>query len=145
MHGSGQPFILKAPWVHPDSTGGSGTGATGTMGSEDHLCFRCHDYRTYVMGGLTGAGGTAFRGSSGPNLHGLAGHAQGCTSCHAAVPHGYRNRAMLVEATDPAPYNNGARLKFPRDAIGDPVLPAPGAWEYASCETPCHIRFGVGQ
>lgn len=140
VHGSGQPYILRGPWVHPDAMGGQAPGATGTFGTQDHLCFKCHDYRTYVDGSSANPGGTAFRQQGGGVLHGIPGHTDGCTNCHAALPHGYRRRGMLALETDPAPYNYGSKLRLPRDPTGDTVLPAPGEWTYSSCQTSCHLR-----
>jgi hypothetical protein len=91
-HGSNLNFILKGQWN--DQTGGPGT--------QDHLCFKCHSYTAYATrdGDAFDSG---FGGSKDANLHAF--HADKiehvrCTWCHAAVPHGWKNKAMLVNLND---------------------------------------------
>lgn len=87
-HGSGNKFILKAGWS-------TSTGA----GASDDLCFRCHDYSRYAT--KDGGGNSGFSGGGkGSNHHGI--HADRirsgirCNYCHVAVPHGWKNKALLV-------------------------------------------------
>lgn len=79
-HGSSNDFLLKGAW-NITQTVNSATGATPTS-----ACGRCHD--------PSGAGGF----SSGDNSHTSNGdHAGGrCMFCHVAVPHGWKNKALLV-------------------------------------------------
>ncbi len=88
-HGSTNNFILKGNW---DET-------TGT-GSFDHLCFKCHDHDLYAT---RGDGASGFGGSRDPNLHSYHADKIGqlrCTWCHVAVPHGWKNKGLLVNLND---------------------------------------------
>ncbi len=106
-HGSSNNFILKGTWdtagVVPDSNG---------------LCFKCHNKEsyspvtlpaTYPQSGFScvnclgaagmGAGACNMNAGSETNLH--IGHKQlvgelRCSWCHTAVPHGWKNKALLV-------------------------------------------------
>jgi len=89
-HGSGNDFLLKGAW----------TDATGSNASL--LCFKCHVKAVYS--GSTNSGQrTGFYGSQG-NLHnyhvGRVGQELRCTWCHVAVPHGWKNRSLLVNLND---------------------------------------------
>jgi len=120
-HGSTYQYILKGPW-------GTDTGASDTG---DHLCFNCHDYEFYagnddesptVRSKFSGS-----KSSSKYNYH--AKHAKKgtrCVNCHGSIPHGYFNRGILVEKTDPAPYNTGSALKIQNWAD-------PGDWDCKDC------------
>lgn len=138
-HGSTEGFLLRGPWVHAALSGAPVAPATGTWGTTGHLCFQCHDSGTYLDGFGTNTGFRSGEGSSmGANLHGGIHHQAACTACHAGVPHGFRNRALLVETTDPYPYNAGARVTYPHDLRGSPILPPVGSWRKADCQTACH-------
>lgn len=109
-HGSDNNFILKGPW-------GVDTGD----GHPDHLCFKCHDYNDYAWRNNPAPGLSGFRtpvgytepngclvGFKDVNLH--IGHAQKigssrfrCVWCHTAVPHGWKNKALLVNLNDVGP------------------------------------------
>ena len=105
-HGSTNDFLLKGPWSG-GNFGGSGTGA------ENHLCFKCHDYDQYANPNppsiqASGFGATANcmgcgAGFSAENYHTF--HAVNvvnfrCNLCHVAVPHGWKNKAFLVNLND---------------------------------------------
>ncbi|MBF0160981.1 MAG: hypothetical protein HQL88_01710 [Magnetococcales bacterium] len=85
-HGSSNNFILKGAWDQ-------NTGA----GRSNDLCFKCHDYNMYATENATKSG---FCCDKSNNLHGV--HAKRitsgikCSRCHAAVPHGWKNKAFLV-------------------------------------------------
>ncbi|MBL1275012.1 MAG: hypothetical protein COB30_002895 [Ectothiorhodospiraceae bacterium] len=120
-HGSTNPFLLKGDWSGnvPGSAANDWTGRQGTgedVESNNHLCFKCHEYVQYAStSGTTQASG--FGGSScgmmcGPsstlaqNLHRF--HVQQvsnyrCNLCHVAVPHGWKNKAFLVNLNDVGP------------------------------------------
>lgn len=136
-HGTDQPFILRAPWVHATRDGSLPLPPTGTAGTSNHLCFKCHAPAVYLEGL---SADTGFRSAGGASLHGTPYHQVACTGCHAGVPHGYKNRALLVERTDPYPYNAGAKVAFPHDALGEPILPPSGNWQKADCFSTCHTR-----
>ncbi|MDH3658964.1 MAG: cytochrome c3 family protein [Alphaproteobacteria bacterium] len=94
-HGSVNDFLLK----------GGFSQLTGGEGTEDHICFKCHSYTVYATrdGEDTPSG---FGGSEDENLHAF--HADRierlrCTWCHAAVPHGWKNKALLVDLNDVGP------------------------------------------
>lgn len=91
-HGSNDDFILKGDW----------TSSTGT-GQQDDICFKCHTYSRYATGG---GGSSGFGGSKDDNLHAYhadkIGHMR-CTWCHVAVPHGWKNKALLVNLNDVGP------------------------------------------
>jgi len=91
-HGSNLNFILKGEWNN--QTGGSGT--------QDHLCFKCHSFTRYATrdGSEIPSG---FGGEKDSNLHGFHADKIGrlrCTWCHVAVPHGWKNKAFLVNLND---------------------------------------------
>ena len=91
-HGSINNFILKGDWSEN----------TGTGRSND-LCFKCHDYNLYAT---RGEGTSGFGGSRDPNLHSY--HADKienlqCSWCHVSVPHGWKNKGLLVNLNDVGP------------------------------------------
>jgi len=81
-HGSGNPFILKGEWNN-DSANSATT-----------LCLRCHNPTS----------SSGFSGGGKGNLHsyhqGKVGGGIQCTWCHIAVPHGWKNRSLLVNLND---------------------------------------------
>ena len=91
-HGSTNNFILKGDWSQN----------TGT-GNNNDLCFKCHDYTLYAT---RGDGNSGFGGSKDSNLHSF--HADKierlrCSWCHVAVPHGWKNKGLLVNLNDVGP------------------------------------------
>ena len=91
-HGSSNDFLLKGVF---SGTTGEGQAATG-------LCFKCHSYNSYADRG----GGTGFNTNRGD------GHTVHfdridtpikCNWCHVAVPHGWKNRGLLVNLNDVGP------------------------------------------
>ena len=95
-HGSENEFLLKGTWNQ--NTGGNQSG----------ICFRCHNHAGYATEANRGDE-PAFSSGFGnndrdTNLH--AYHAQQvnqnlqCTWCHVAVPHGWKNKALLVNLND---------------------------------------------
>ena len=91
-HGSNLDFILKGRW--DDQTGGTGT--------NDHLCFKCHSFTRYATrdGSDIPSG---FGGDRDSNLHAFHADKIGqlrCSWCHTAVPHGWKNKAFLVNLND---------------------------------------------
>lgn len=97
-HGSNNDFILKGPW----------SSATGGSGTEGDLCFKCHSRSRYAG---TGGGSSGFGGSKDNNLHSYHADKVGkmrCSWCHVAVPHGWKNKALLVDLN-----NVGAEAGLP--------------------------------
>ncbi|HEY6898968.1 MAG TPA: hypothetical protein VI279_17040 [Rhodocyclaceae bacterium] len=87
-HGSSNPFILKGVW-----NGGASASATT-------LCFKCHSYNLYAT---RGGGSSGFGGSKDSNLHSYHADKIGsmrCNWCHVATPHGWKNKALLVNLND---------------------------------------------
>ncbi len=101
-HGSSNNFLLKGSW-------------NGQTGSDDRdwpapdpkngLCFKCHDVAIYAdrNGENLNSG---FSGSKSNNLHAFHADNVGsmhCMWCHTAVPHGFKNKALLVNLNDAGP------------------------------------------
>jgi hypothetical protein len=99
-HGSNNNFLLKGLWnstVGANSRGDNGPNANG-------LCFKCHNPDTYAN--RNGSGTTGFSNGDKGNLHAF--HTDKiesirCNWCHAAVPHGWKNKALLVNLNDVGP------------------------------------------
>lgn len=93
-HGSTNDFILKGAWTN------------ATSGTANLLCFKCHDSTAYI-GDETKTKNTGFWQSSKGNLHryhnARIGGSMRCTWCHVAVPHGWKNKALLVNLSDVGP------------------------------------------
>lgn len=92
-HGSGNDFILKGNWT---DTGGSDTNL---------LCFKCHNKTTYTSRNDAGRTSGFYDASTGKgNLHNYhvdrIGKELRCSWCHVAVPHGWKNKALLVNLND---------------------------------------------
>jgi hypothetical protein len=132
-HGSANDFVLKGIW---DTSSGSGQSNT--------LCFKCHGESNY--GGTSG--GTGFRGGNKGDLHAYHRDKVGsmrCNWCHVAVPHGWKNKALLVNLNDTGPEvgvaagterPNGAFTSGPyyRNAILKIVnFKANGNWQASDC------------
>lgn len=98
-HGSVNNFILK----------GGFSANTGKPGTEGDICFKCHRYEAYATEAGTDLRSGFSTGSGGDkkNLHAF--HADKldrnlqCTWCHIAVPHGWKNKAFLVNLNDVGP------------------------------------------
>ena len=97
-HGSTNDFILKGPWN--DETG---------TGRGNDLCFKCHVYDLYTNENAENAQSGFFNPDSFEgkgNLHAFHAKRIGsieCSWCHVAVPHGWKNRSLLVNLNDVGP------------------------------------------
>lgn len=98
-HGSDNKYLLKANW---DLN-------TGNANATD-LCFKCHDpaiYRSTSEQNTASVAKSGFSGGKADNLHGLHGKRMNrvikCNWCHVAVPHGWKNKALLVNLRDLGP------------------------------------------
>ncbi len=94
-HGSTNKFILKGEW-------NTNTGS----GQPNALCFKCHDQNEYATENTVGDNVTGFCCGGKGNLH--ADHMKSigrirCNWCHVAVPHGWKNKALLVNLNDVGP------------------------------------------
>ncbi len=80
-HGSANNFLLKGPWSN--ALRPADINATN---SNNWLCGRCHN-----------PAGTAGGFSSGDANHDFSAKRNAsCTTCHIAIPHGWKNKAFLV-------------------------------------------------
>jgi hypothetical protein len=119
-HGSTNPFLLKGDWSGnvPGSSQNDFTGRAGTgenTDSQDHLCFKCHDYDEYASTAGSGASGFGGGGMCGMGCMGGMNSINfhrfhisritnfRCNLCHVAVPHGWKNKAFLVNLNDVGP------------------------------------------
>jgi len=99
-HGSANNFILKGTW--DGQTGGNSRDVPATD-PNNGLCFKCHDFRTYADRNGDDDNDSGFSGNKSNNLHAF--HADEiesmhCSWCHTAVPHGWKNKALLVNLND---------------------------------------------
>jgi hypothetical protein len=95
-HGSSNDFLLKGAWT---DTGGS---------NANLLCFKCHDKANYTSRNDTGQKTAFYDRSTGKgNLHNYhvdrLGKELRCSWCHIALPHGWKNKAFLVNLNDLGP------------------------------------------
>ncbi|WP_292932686.1 multiheme c-type cytochrome [Noviherbaspirillum sp.] len=95
-HGSGNDFLLKGAWT--DTNGGNA----------NLICFKCHAKANYTSRNDTGRKTGFYDRSTGKgNLHNYhvdrIGRELRCTWCHIAVPHGWKNKAFLVNLNDLGP------------------------------------------
>ena len=99
-HGSNNVFILKGTWSAANSNNAS------------TICFRCHSRSNYATDANDGNGAQFASGFGGPrniNLHHEHAKRVGggvnlkCNWCHVAVPHGWKNKAFLVNLNDVGP------------------------------------------
>lgn len=95
-HGSANDFILKGAWT--DTNGGNA----------NLLCFKCHGKANYSSRNDTGRKTGFYDRSTGKgNLHNYhvdrLGKELRCTWCHIAAPHGWKNKAFLVNLKDLGP------------------------------------------
>jgi hypothetical protein len=123
-HGSTNDFILKGPW---SQTSGSNNSA---------LCFRCHSFTNYATEANEGDR-AGFESGFGcdrdvfpgldckdTNLHALHAKRIGtnlrCMWCHVTIPHGWKNKGLLVNLNDRGPeVGSPSPPEFPMDASGD--------------------------
>ncbi len=112
-HGSTNNFLLKGPWSG-DRNGGTGE-REGSPDAANHLCFKCHEFDQYANPNPPVMQDSGFGNASlcfncgGPyvNNYHIA-HANvvvnfRCNLCHVAVPHGWKNKAFLVNLNDVGP------------------------------------------
>jgi hypothetical protein len=86
-HGSSINFLLKGEYSTSSGEGQSNT-----------LCFKCHSQSAYSGGG--GTGWSTDRGD-GHEVHSdKIDNPLRCNWCHIAVPHGWKNRNLLVNLLD---------------------------------------------
>jgi predicted CXXCH cytochrome family protein len=136
-HGSTKPFILLASF----------TDTYGTVGGQaqpaNELCGQCHSDSVYLTQGnhvVVPSTETGFRDINSYNLHSqhafasaqLGKRAYRCVNCHSRVPHGFKNKALIVFRNDGAPYEaGGSGTGF----IPSTALPSPGSYTINSCSS----------
>jgi hypothetical protein len=146
-HGSSNDFVLKGTWN--DATGAAG-------GTDTGICFKCHDWNHYAnpappvwqLSGFRQAVTAAGCALTNPTINLHSGHAarigrMECTWCHVAVPHGWKNKALLIDISVAAPdgcaavencyappYIQGGYLGGSGAAV---VWRASGGWAAADC------------
>jgi hypothetical protein len=104
-HGSTNAFLLKGEWSSSTGTNSNSSGGA----TANALCFKCHNPQNYAdRNGLGSVSNqtSGFYNSSKGNLHAFhtdkIGHLR-CSWCHIAVPHGWKNKAFLVNLNDVGP------------------------------------------
>jgi hypothetical protein len=102
-HGSDNEFLLKGTW--DDQTGGQSRDVP-TTDPNNGICFKCHSFQAYADRNGDDTWDSGFSGDRGNNLHAV--HADRiesmhCMWCHTAVPHGFKNKALLVNLNDVGP------------------------------------------
>jgi len=121
-HGSGNAFILKGTWDNETGNASQVAGTADTSG----ICFKCHDWNEYANPNNATPKLSGFRAATATtqcrvnfdtqNLH--IGHAARigqnleCSWCHAAVPHGWKNKALLINVFADAPECNPGAAVF---------------------------------
>ncbi|GBE46702.1 doubled CXXCH motif [bacterium BMS3Bbin11] len=165
-HGSQNDFILKGTW--DGLTGGNSSDVPATD-PNNGICFKCHEFQAYADRNGDNSYDSGFSGTSGGmgggtsnNLH--ARHAarigkMHCNWCHVAVPHGWKNKAFLVnlndvgaeagqagievpigssaQTYDVGPYYNNAKLKIR-------TFRTSGNWSANSCGSSSGGGFNTG-
>ena len=144
-HGSESNFLLKGDWD-------SGTGG----GAQNDLCFKCHEYDAYgnpeASENFT-SGFETDRGN-GHYVHNTDDKVDSpirCSWCHVAVPHGWQNKALLVDISQEpgcptngpcnfGPYYNNAFL----GSNGQSVNWRPsGQWRFQDCGGDALMKDGA--
>jgi len=135
-HGSNNDFLLKGPW---SAETGGGLETLFSPGTENHLCFKCHDFDQYAnynpgqtqssgFGAVSSQCNQCGVGIGAENYHTF--HAGTvpqfrCSFCHVAVPHGWKNKAFLVNLNDVGPEAGlapGTQVRYDTSGLG--VFPA---------------------
>jgi hypothetical protein len=134
-HGSNNPFLLKGLW----------NTSTGTSQQTTGLCFKCHSYAAYATRSDIRTG---FYSTDKGDLHTFHADKIGkmrCNWCHTAVPHGWKNKALLVNLRDLGPevglpagtaapagvYNNGPYYRNAYLRVSS--FAASGRWSDSNC------------
>lgn len=108
-HGSENEFILSGKWDQYTGTpcNGINCNAEPRADQQNDLCFKCHNRFAYAFdNGSFQNDSSGFSGADGVNQHlkhvELMGRIK-CTWCHVAVPHGWKNKGLLVNLNDVGP------------------------------------------
>lgn len=141
----GKQRILAGEW---DST----TGGVAATNPTTHLCFNCHSYTEYAdttnaspsQSGFSCLAATtcntaAITVFNADNLHiGHMANGAVCQNCHVSLPHGWKNKALLVDRPEDdalAPLYFDAAVS----TLGVNTFRESGNWSKADCTTAgCH-------
>lgn len=113
-HGSENEFILIGKWDQTTGTPCNGVNCNFESRSDQQndLCFKCHNRFAYAFdNGNFRNNASGFSGTDGENWHLLHLDRMGrvkCNWCHVAVPHGWKNKGLLVNLNDVGPEANMA-------------------------------------
>ena len=126
-HGSENEFILVGKWDQTTGTPCNGINCNFETRSDQQndLCFKCHNRFAYALdNGNFRNNSSGFSGSDGENWHLLHLDRMGrvkCNWCHVAVPHGWKNKGLLVNLNDVGPEANmapGTEVTLPVNNVG---------------------------
>lgn len=114
-HGSNNDFILRGNMSR-------GIGQDPATKNDNGICFKCHSANAYGSDGTGSTGSSGFGSGKGCQNDGVSGACDKtpgsnghtfhestierdmvCTWCHIAVPHGWKNKALLVNLNDIGP------------------------------------------
>ena len=100
-HGSSNPFLLKGLW-------NKNLGYNAPAPTVQLLCFKCHAKASYIAPsadatGFSGTGPTVVVAENLHNYHNAIIGKTRCVWCHVAVPHGWKNKGLLVNLKDVGP------------------------------------------
>ncbi len=141
-HGSGNNFLLKGSWV-------AGTG--GNTPNSPGFCGNCHNPANSTSGFASGNASHAYEDKDDAP----------CTFCHIAVPHGWKNKAFLVNLTCVGPENgetsgfdaNGCKSKASNYTAGPYYVNArlsisswavSGSWSAGNCQGTTWMQDNCG-
>jgi hypothetical protein len=125
-HGSSTNYMLDSNYSMDFRNATFTTTHPMTTTPANLICNKCHDFAN--------SGNTAHHPSVNTYNSMIAHGSVKCSSCHIAIPHGWKRPRLLAYATDPAPYTagiaGGGTLKK--------VAKNGGArWDIGDCETNC--------
>lgn len=158
-HGSENEFILIGKWDQTTGTvcNGANCNFESRGDQQNDLCFKCHNRFAYADdNGTLRNNSSGFSGIDGENWHLLHLDRMGrvkCNWCHVAVPHGWKNKGLLVNLNDVGLEANlapGTEINLPVSPTGvtQPYINGPyyngavnkivnfavsGQWQTADC------------
>jgi len=138
-HGSNHQSILIGSW--DQDTG---------LGRSSDLCFQCHQYDQYANPTTTDVAKSGFSCSacttdvSQTNLHLVHAQAEAdgsaikCGLCHVKIPHGWKNKALLIDLATKAVEDNAYYFDNASLSLISGMKPS-GQWARADCTgSGCH-------
>jgi hypothetical protein len=134
-HGSSARFIVDP--AYPSYWGDAQIDLTTANGMypSDILCAKCHSLNPNTN---SAHGAIHWYQVNGVNqlAHGKRGSSATCTTCHVAIPHGWKRPRLLAYASDPAPYaRKGSGTGADASIVGIRMSSrGPTSWGWADCE-----------